>query len=110
MSDQLDKDIAVIKEKLDSLERGMQEFKAALSEQYSKLEGKVQIVTEGETDHQRRISVLEADKTSEMLLAQMIELKETWTCNQQNMWRLVFILVLILAGIIGITKLPSIPF
>ena len=110
MPDQLDKDIAVIKEKLDNLERGMQEFKAALSEQYGKLEEKVQVVAEGEANHQRRISILEADKTPELLLAQTEELKETWTQNQQNMWRLILVLVLILAGVIGITKLSAIPF
>lgn len=110
MSDSLEKDIAVIKEKLDSLERGVQEFKASLSEQYGKLEEKVQTVEEGEANHQRRISVLEADKTPELLLVQMEELKETWTKNQDNLWKLVFVLVLVLAAILGVSKLPSLPF
>lgn len=110
MPDQLENDIAVIKEKLDSLGRGMQEFKAALSEQHSKLEGRVQVVAEGEANHQRRISILEADESREMLMAQMRELKEMWASNQTQMWRLILLLVSVMAALVGISKLPSISF
>jgi len=110
MPDQLDRDIAVIKEKLVTVANGMQEFKAVVTQQYEKMEEKVDVIAVGEANHQRRISILEADESRDMLIEQMKELKEVWTKNQEHMWRVIIILILILAAIVGVNKLPALAF
>ena len=105
----IEEDVAIIKLTIENLSSDVKAWKEEMAQRLEGLDTEVGDIADRQLDDRRRIGLLEADTSSEQLLKQMQELKATWTANQNNMWKLIFVLIAILAVVVGATKLPSLP-